>query len=130
MQLTFKRNTGFYAMGSPLTVTKNNKKWFLLNQNEQVNKEMTETEISVQVSFYLLKSKPKFIQNDGQEHFFEVRMNPAFQYSYLVLFGLMLLLPVVYRSFLGSILIVLIFIGFMLVFFKQAYVIEEFENGK
>lgn len=89
MKVTLIRNTGFFAMGSPLTVKANGQKSLLFQNQEQVL-ELPDTGTQrIQVGFSLLKSQPYELSNQ-HDVTLEVTMNPAFLWVYVLLFALLL----------------------------------------
>lgn len=89
MKVTVRRNTGFFAMGSPLTIKANGQKSPLFQQQEKVL-ELPDTDMqTLQVSFSLLKSQP-YELSGRRDVILEVTMNPAFLWVYVLLFALLL----------------------------------------
>lgn len=89
MKVTVMRNTGFFAMGSPLTIKANDQKSLLFQQQEKVLELPDTGTQTLQVSFSLLKSQPYELSKQ-QDVTLEVTMNPAFLWVYVLLFALLL----------------------------------------
>ena len=128
MEVRVTRKTGFYGMGSPIKVILNDKT-FMLNHEQSKTLTITEETCSIQVSFYLLKSKVYRFQPQKEPLDLIIQMNPKMIQIYLILFGFMLLMPLLLRSIAVSILLIVLFIGFLLKFLHQAYIVKENGHG-
>ncbi|WP_368251558.1 hypothetical protein [Enterococcus sp. 2201sp1_2201st1_B8_2201SCRN_220225] len=120
MRITIIRNTGFFGMGSPLTLKVNHQKSLLSNQKQAVF-ELPNQPVEIQVSFFLLKSQPYQIQAN-QDQTLEVTMNPAFVLIYLLLFGLLFILSQGLGAFLAGLVL------YFLIMYRlcsRAYLIKE-----
>lgn len=129
MRIYLKRKTGFYGMGSPLTIKQNGEKWGLLHQDEGKWFETEAETVTLQASFSLLRSKPMHLTKTADGATFEVTMNPQLLWTYGGLFIGMFLLPVI----LFNLFILLAFlIGYFVLLWnlsKQAYIIKETTYG-
>lgn len=131
MRIQFTRNTGFFGMGSPLMVTKNKQKWFTISHNGTKAVTFDEPEITVQIKFGILRSKPFVIQNKGKgSAFFMITMNPVLVTVYLALFGVMLLIPLMRLNVLGILVLLLMYFVFMISLLGNAYLVKEIAYGQ
>lgn len=120
MRITIIRNTGFFGMGSPLSLKVNGQKSLLSHQKQAVF-ELSDQSVEIQVSFFLLKSQPYLLQGN-HDRTLEVTMNPAFMLIYVLLFGLLFALS----KGLGALLAGLIL--YFLIMYRlcsRAYLIKE-----
>ncbi|MBO0472660.1 hypothetical protein JZO86_02910 [Enterococcus ureasiticus] len=125
MNIRCTRNTGFYGMGSPIEVMKNNKKWFYLSQNETKQVKIEETECTIQAKFFFLKSAPFLVVDQGQTVDLEITMNPTLLLIYVILFIGMFLIPVLHLNIIGILLLLVIYFIFVFSMLNKAYVIKE-----
>lgn len=129
------RNTGFYAMGSPLDLLVDGQKVARINHQETVELNLN-SDNRLSVRFSILKSKEIALADLHAETPLEIKMNPRL-ISFYVLFyiGLFLMIAFLTRSGQLSIILSGIFlylVGYLclgLYYSKQAYVIEEVTNG-
>ncbi|MHC5217394.1 hypothetical protein ACYSNR_12115 [Enterococcus sp. LJL128] len=129
MKLYITRKTGFYGMATPITVLKNGEKWFAIGNNSAKTVEVLENELDLQVSFYLLKSEPFHLKNDGLDKELEITMNPMLVGNYLIFFVLMLLIPATRMPLIAILLFLVLYFVFLITSLKKAYVIKEKSNG-
>lgn len=125
MQIRCTRNTGFYGMGSPIEIKKDNKKWFYLSQNETKQIETAETNCTLQANFFLLKSPAISISDKGQQIELEITMNPMLIWIYVILFSGMLLIPILHLSIAGIFFLLVIYAIFLISMLNKAYLIKE-----
>ncbi|WP_206912129.1 hypothetical protein IGL98_001727 [Enterococcus sp. DIV0840] len=125
MNIRCTRNTGFYGMGGPIEVMKNNKKWFYLSQNETKQVKIEETECTIQANFFFLKSAPFLVVDQGQTVDLEITMNPTLLLIYVILFIGMFLIPVLHLNIIGILLLLVIYFIFVFSMLNKAYVIKE-----
>ncbi|MGC6769950.1 hypothetical protein [Enterococcus sp. LJL51] len=129
MKLYITRKTGFYGMATPITILKNGKKWFAIGNNSTKTVEVLENELDLQVSFYLLKSEPFHLKNDGLDKELKITMNPMLVGNYLIFFVLMLLIPATRMPLIAILLFLVLYFVFLITSLKKAYVIKEKSNG-
>ena len=129
MEVQITRKTGFYGMGSPLLVKKNQKSWFSIQQNQTKIVEVTESEAIIQVSFFALKSKPFKIYPTESVLQLEIIMNPALISIYLILFFAIALSAFLKLSILGVLILLVMYIIFFFFMLKQAYIVQEVGHG-
>ncbi|MEI5992227.1 hypothetical protein [Enterococcus crotali] len=125
MNIRCTRNTGFYGMGSPIEVLKNDKKWFYLSQNETKQIETNESECTLQAKFFFLKSAPLVVNDHGHTIDLEITMNPTLILVYVILFVGMFLIPVLHLNIVGIGLLLVIYLIFVFSMLNKAYVIKE-----
>jgi hypothetical protein len=125
MLIECSRNTGFYGMGSPLELRKNKHKWLYLTHNQTKTVEVEESECTLQVKFFLLKSQPYVVKDSGKLVQLEIQMNPQLVLIYLLLFGAFLIVPLFKLSIIGSFFLLLVFLFFIVTFMNKAYIIKE-----
>lgn len=125
MQIRCTRNTGFYGMGSPIEIKKDNKKWFYLSQNETKQVETDEASCILQVNFFLLKSPPISVSDKGQQIDLEITMNPMLIWIYVILFIGMFLIPILRLSIIGILFLLVIYAVFLISMLSKAYLIKE-----
>lgn len=129
MEVQMTRKTGFYGMASSILVKKDQQKWFSINQNQTKTLIMSEPEVTIQVSFFALKSKPLIIYNNQNVLFLEITTNPIFVSIYLVLFLAVALVAFFKLSILGVAILLLLYIFYFCVMLKNAYIIKEVDHG-
>lgn len=125
MMIRCTRNTGFYGMGSPIEIKKEQKKWFYLSQNQTKQVELDEMKCTIQAQFYFLKSAPYVVVDKGQLIELEITMNPTLLLVYVILFVGMFLIPVLHLSLWGIMLLVIIYFSFVFSMLNKAYIIKE-----
>ncbi|WP_207694943.1 hypothetical protein DOK67_0002758 [Enterococcus sp. DIV0212c] len=125
MNIRCTRNTGFYGMGSPIEIKKNDKKWIYLSQNESKQIEIDEEKCTIQASFFFLKSAPYTVIDTGQVIELEITMNPSLILVYVILFIGMLLIPILHLNILGIMALLIIYFGFVFSMLNKAYVVKE-----
>lgn len=125
MNIRCTRNTGFYGMGSPIEIKKDQKKWFYLNQNQTKQVELTEEKCTIQAQFFFLKSAPFTVDNQDQMIELEVTMNPTLILVYVILFIGMFLIPVLHLSIFGIVLLLILYFIFVFSMLNRAYIIKE-----
>ncbi|MBO0422984.1 hypothetical protein [Enterococcus plantarum] len=125
MNIRCTRNTGFYGMGSPIEIRRNDIKWFYLSHNETKQVETNEMECTIQAAFFFMKSTPITVRDLGQTVELEVTMNPTLISIYVILFTGMLLVPVLHLNIFGIILLLVVYFIFVLSILNKAYVIKE-----
>ncbi|MTD38992.1 hypothetical protein GIX45_10145 [Erwinia sp. CPCC 100877] len=125
MLIECSRNTGFYGMGSPLELRKNNDHWVYLTHNQTKTMEIKESESVLQVRFFLLKSRPYLVKDTGRLVRLEIQMNPQVVFIYLLLFAAFLVVPLFRVSIIGAFFLLLCFLVFLVTFMNKAYIIKE-----
>lgn len=125
MNIRCTRNTGFYGMGSPIEVRKNDEKWFYLSQNETKQVEINEASCTIQVKFFFLKSAPFVVSDQGHTLDLEITMNPTLALVYVILFVGMFLIPVLRLNIVGIVLLLVIYVIFVFSMLNKAYMIKE-----
>ncbi|KAF1302485.1 MULTISPECIES: hypothetical protein [Enterococcus] len=128
MKVRVTRKTGFYGMGSPLKVLLN-KNAFFINHDQTKEQDIPTASCSIQVSFYLLKSKVYHFHSQKEVLDLIIEMNPQMVQIYLAFFILMLFLPLMFRSLILSLILILFFFLFLWRFLQKAYVIKEVRNN-
>ncbi|EOH98668.1 hypothetical protein UAW_01264 [Enterococcus haemoperoxidus ATCC BAA-382] len=125
MNIRCTRNTGFYGMGSPIEIRKNDKKWFYLSHNEIKQVEIDETECTIQAKFFFLKSAPFAVSDQGRIVDLEITMNPTLILIYVILFIGMFLIPLLHLNIIGILLLFVLYFIFVFSMLNKAYVIKE-----
>ena len=125
MKIRCTRNTGFYGMGSPIEIRKNNEKWFYLGQNETKEVKLEESECTIQARFFFLKSMPITVSNQNQTIDLEITMNPTLILIYVILFVGMFLIPVLQLNIAGVLLLLVLYFVFVFSMLNKAYIIKE-----
>ena len=129
MELQVTRNTGFYGMGSAIELTKNGQKWLVINNNQTKKLEVSEAEVTLQASFFFMKSNQLLVKNTGNPVKIEITMNPMLLSGYLFFFLILLLLPIIRFSVMGILLLLVVYFVFLFSMLRKAYVIKETLNG-
>ncbi|MFD2305523.1 hypothetical protein [Enterococcus termitis] len=127
MNIRCTRNTGFYGMGSPIEIKKNNQKWFSINHNQTKSVEIDEKQCVVQANFFLLKSQPLSLVDEGRTIELEVTMNPILLSNYVILFIGMILVPILRLNIIGIIFLLVIYFIFLFSMLNKAYIIKEIQ---
>lgn len=125
MKIRCTRNTGFYGMGSPIEIKKDDEKWFYLSQNQTKQVEVEAAECTIQAKFFFLKSVPFKVIDQGHIIDLEITMNPTLIFVYVILFVGMFLIPVLYLNVIGILLLLIIYFIFVFSMLSKAYVIKE-----
>ncbi|MEI5992637.1 hypothetical protein [Candidatus Enterococcus mansonii] len=125
MKIRCTRNTGFYGMGSPIEIRKNNEKWFYLSQNQTKQVEVEESECMIQAKFFLLKSVPFKVIDQEKIIDLELTMNPILILSYVILFVSMFLISVLQLKGIGVLLVLVTYVIFLYLMLNRAYIIKE-----
>jgi hypothetical protein len=125
MLIECSRNTGFYGMGSPLELRKNQHKWLYLTHNQTKTVEVEESECTLQVRFFLLKSQPFIVKNPDRLVQLEIQMNPQLLLIYPLFFCAFLIVPLFKLSIIGFFFLLIVFLFFIVTFMNKAYIIKE-----
>ncbi|MBM7688741.1 hypothetical protein BCR24_08595 [Enterococcus ureilyticus] len=125
MMIRCTRNTGFYGMGSPIEIKKEQKKWFYLSQNQTKQVELDEMKCTIQAQFSFLKSAPFTVEDSGQLIELEITMNPTLIVVYVILFVGMFMIPVLHLSLWGILLLMILYFIFVFFMLNKAYIIKE-----
>ncbi|MBE9388055.1 hypothetical protein [Vagococcus salmoninarum] len=126
MKVKLTRKTGFFGMGSPLKILKNGQQAFLLNHDGSKEFEITE-ETTIQGKFSFLKSEIYSLENNAESKELQIKINPNILKLYMSLFTLIFILPLIFRSWVLGVGILIIYVGFVAVMAPKFYVIEEQE---
>ncbi|MFP1647425.1 hypothetical protein [Enterococcus mundtii] len=121
MEVNVTRDTGFYGMGSPITLRVDDQK-ISLGQNQSVTLDV-DAPFQMQVTFFWLKSPVYTIAEPTKNY--RITMNLLLLQLYPVLFLFTGISAVAIQSILYSLLIVVVMIGFFLFIKNKAYVIKE-----
>lgn len=121
MEVNVTRDTGFYGMGSPITLRVDGRK-ISLGQNQSVTLDF-EPPFQMQVTFFWLKSPVYTIAEPTKNY--RITMNLLLLQLYPLLFLFTGISAIVIQSILYSLLIVVVMIGFFLFIKNKAYVIKE-----
>ncbi|WP_066025530.1 hypothetical protein [Enterococcus mundtii] len=121
MEVNVTRDTGFYGMGSPITLRVDDQK-ISLGQNQSVTLDV-DVPFQMQVTFFWLKSPVYTIAEPTKNY--RITMNLLLLQLYPVLFLFTGISAVAIQSILYSLLIVVVMIGFFLFIKNKAYVIKE-----
>lgn len=121
MEVNVTRDTGFYGMGSPITLRVDDRK-ISLGQNQSVTLDV-DTPFQMQVTFFWLKS-PVYTITEPTKNY-RITMNLLLLQLYPVLFLFTGISAVAIQSILYSLLIVVVMIGFFLFIKNKVYVIKE-----
>ncbi|WP_291291031.1 hypothetical protein [Enterococcus sp.] len=134
MKRKITRNTGFYAMGSPLEVLVDGQKAAWINQQETIELEL-DSHQRLSVRLFFLKSKEISLTDLKPATSLEIKMNPRL-ITFYVLFYIGLFLLVALFSLSRQLWVFAAFFLYLVGYFflgityrKQAYVIEEVTNG-
>lgn len=121
MEVNVTRDTGFYGMGSPITLRVDDWK-ISLGQNQSVTLDV-DALFQMQVTFFWLKSPVYTIAEPTKNY--RITMNLLLLQLYPVLFLFTGISAIAIQSILYSLLIVVVMIGFFLFIKNKAYVIKE-----
>ncbi|EYT96120.1 hypothetical protein QJ527_11025 [Enterococcus mundtii] len=121
MEVNVTRDTGFYGMGSPITLRVDDWK-ISLGQNQSVTLDV-DAPFQMQVTFFWLKSPVYTIAEPTKNY--RITMNLLLLQLYPVLFLFTGISAIAIQSILYSLLIVVVMIGFFLFIKNKAYVIKE-----
>lgn len=125
MELQVTRKTGFYGMGSAISLTKNGQYWFSINHNQVKQLNVSENEMTIQAKLFFFKSKNKIIKNKGNLVSLEITMNPRMVFAYVLFFIFMMFLPIIGFSFIGILVLFALYAVFLFSMVNRAYVIKE-----
>ncbi|OJG74305.1 hypothetical protein RV12_GL002652 [Enterococcus quebecensis] len=112
-------------MGSPIEIKKDGKKLFCLNQNETKQIELNDKHCTLQANFFLLKSTPLTVNDNGQTIDLVVMMNPMLMLIYVILFVGMFLIPLLHLNILGILILLVLYFVFLFSMLNKAYIIKE-----
>lgn len=112
-------------MGSLIEIKKDNNKWIYLSQNQTKHVIVNETQCTLQVHFFLLKSSPVLLRDNGCVKEIEITMNPMLIWIYVILFIGMLVVPVFHLSIIGIFVLVIFYVVWVVSMLKKAYLIKE-----
>ncbi|AZP92792.1 MULTISPECIES: hypothetical protein [Enterococcus] len=121
MEVNVTRDTGFYGMGSPITLRVDDWK-ISLGQNQSVTLDV-DAPFQMQVTFFWLKSPVYTIAEPTKNY--RITINLLLLQLYPVLFLFTGISAIAIQSILYSLLIVVVMIGFFLFIKNKAYVIKE-----
>lgn len=128
MKLNVKRQTGFFGMGSSLTVFLGQQKAGALKHDETKAFEVTTESTELKVSFSFLRSQTYTIVADQPEKEVRVRVNPLIMKLYVWLFTLVFILPLIFKTWLLGVGILIVYLGFVAVMSAKFYLIDEIEQ--
>lgn len=129
MKVLVKRKTGFMGMGSAIKLVKNHTDITKINFQEE--KELTYDEGDELIAqFSFLKSDPYVLTEKDNEKELTVSSNPTVLNLYMSFFTLIFILPIVFRSWLLGVLIVICYVVFIFVMAKKYYLIKRTKNGE
>ncbi|MGM9903986.1 hypothetical protein A5844_000140 [Enterococcus sp. 10A9_DIV0425] len=126
MEVTFTRKTGFYAMGSPITLRIDQRK-ISLNHNQTITLDL-KAPFMMQASFFWLKSPVYHVTEPGRRYIITMNLLLLQIYPFLFLFSGITAL--VFQSILYNFMMVFIVIGFFFYIKNQAYTIKEEQDEK
>ncbi|PQF22573.1 hypothetical protein [Enterococcus mundtii] len=121
MEVNVTRDTGFYGMGSPITLRIDDRK-ISLRHNQSVMIDV-DAPFQMQVTFFWLKSPVYAISRPTKNY--RITMNLILLQIYPLLFLFTGISAVFMQSILYSLLIVVVMIGFFFFIKNKAYVIKE-----
>ncbi|MDA9461855.1 hypothetical protein B835_1782 [Enterococcus mundtii 3F] len=121
MEVNVTRDTGFYGMGSPITLRIDDRK-ISLRHNQSVMIDV-DAPFQMQVTFFWLKSPVYAITSPTKNY--RITMNLILLQMYPLLFLFTGISAVFMQSILYSLLIVVVMIGFFFFIKNKAYVIKE-----
>ncbi|MBO1299378.1 MULTISPECIES: hypothetical protein [Enterococcus] len=121
MEVKFTRNTGFYGMGSPITLRIDDRKISL--SHNQSTKVTVQSPFTMQASFFWLKS-PKYVITEPKKGY-TITMNILLIQLYPFLFLFSGISAVFFQNIGYSVMIVFMMIGFFLFIKNKAYTIKE-----
>lgn len=121
MEVNVTRDTGFYGMGSPITLRIDDRK-ISLRHNQSVMIDV-DAPFQMQVTFFWLKSPVYTITSPTKNY--RITMNLILLQIYPLLFLFTGISAVFMQSILYSLLIVVVMIGFFFFIKNKAYVIKE-----
>lgn len=129
MRLTITRNTGFYAMGSALKITKNGENLGHINEKQTREFDIAEQEYDLQASFYFVKSPIYRVDTRKNSLNLVILMSEKPVAMYLALFIVSATVPMLFRSIVVSLFIIILFFFFLFSNLKNMYVIKEIEGN-
>ncbi|MGX6977829.1 hypothetical protein ACWN8V_00940 [Vagococcus elongatus] len=124
MKFSLKRETGFFGMGSSLSIIKNGESIGTLAYDSEKEIEFSEgDQLSVKLS--ILRSEPFTLSETNQGKQLTVTFNPIVFRLYILFFTFTFIFPIFFHSWVLAVVIVLIYLVFAVAMTKKIYLIEE-----
>lgn len=129
MRLKITRNTGFYAMGSALKISKNGEELGYINEKQTREFDIAEQEYDLQASFYFVKSPIYHVDTRKSSLNLVILMDEKPVSMYLALFIVSAMIPMLFRSIIVSLFIIILYFFFFFKNLKNMYTIKEIEEN-
>ncbi|EOL46189.1 hypothetical protein RV11_GL000473 [Enterococcus phoeniculicola] len=132
MKLFLTRQTGFYAIASPIDVWINGEKRMSIQNQQTKEIELPDDSdsVTVQVRFSFLLRSPVYSIPPSPMKSYTVVMNPQLIQIYLALFASMIIFPLVLKSLWLTLIILILFGFFLKNMASKAYLLKENIHGE
>lgn len=130
MKLFLTRQTGFYAIASPIDLWINGEKRMSIQNQQTKEIELPDESVTVQVRFSFLLRSPVYSIPPSPMKSYTVVMNPQLIQIYLALFVSMIIFPLVLKSLWLTLIILILFGFFLKTMASKAYLLKENIHGE
>lgn len=130
MKIGLKRKTSFLGNDKLLKLIKNGQEYTTLAHNEHKELEVKEESMTLSAQLGFLKSEDHTFskEDDGKEY--TVKVNPNILRMYVTFFTFIFIFPLLFKSWVLGVVILLAYIAFVGVMSRKFYTIEELASGE
>ncbi|MGX7029871.1 hypothetical protein [Vagococcus zengguangii] len=127
MKIKLNRNSGFFAMGTPfdILINKSSNTKLAHNQSKEIEYEPGDV---LRAKYSLLKSNEVTLSAEDDGATFEITSNPNIMRTYMTIFTLLFIFPVLFQQWLLAILIIIFYAIFGMAVMNKFYLISKVEE--
>lgn len=129
MKINLYRNTGFFAMGTPFEILINNTPTAKLRHNQTITIDC-QPDDRLRAKYSLLKSKELVLTEEDEGATFEITSNPNIMKTYMTIFTLLFIFPILFQQWILAVLIVIFYAIFGITIMNKFYLIKKVDEVK
>ncbi|MGX6961272.1 hypothetical protein [Vagococcus xieshaowenii] len=127
MKIKLKRNTGFFAMGTPFDILMNKRSFTKLSHNDSKEIDYQAGDV-LRAKYSLLKSNEVTLSEEDEGATFEISSNPNIMRTYITIFTLLFIFPILFQQWLLAIFIIVFYLIFGIVMSNRFYLIKKIDE--